>query len=406
MSTDISVKDIKLKDLSLGPETINPLKKKNILTLGDVADNTREFYTKINCFSKRSQKELEELLDKYGLEFRENLELRDVETLDLSKKVYKLMKSKGVTKIGDIFKVKADTEKQTEEFYFEDLGKSNAAEVIAKLIELGFREHELKVLYTAFNDEQYMRMRIQTYKMQDKFENIDIFMPYIVKDFLEFKELRKINSWRRLYASKKSIPIVYKSKIYNETKSLTKYFDTYLSEFIKKVEYIYKNCVYNPNSSEEKIFIEKITKKFEKVFASIEKNKLLFNSIINAMVCYEKLDILDLNKVKLYMPLVIESEVCHNLIPYSNNEQYVKNDEHYKIKFKALKTELKIELEYTADKKEKSTFEQRIKRPERSASKTNYCYLDDSSSYSNSFGEKIRSEVVGTAMFLSGFLPK
>ena len=190
-----------------------------------------------------------------------------------------------------------------------------------------------------------------------------------------------------------------------KSQQFVKFFKKYRKIVEERAKFVYENAVYKPNSKEEKVFMEKVAQIFAKAYKTLEKNEEHFYKIVDTIGSFEGASVVDLNKVKLYLPLVIESEVCHALLPYTQNSQYIKNDEHYKLKFSALKTKLKIELDYTAKDKEKSTYEKRIEAPERSYSSGRSYYVDSSSSYGSSFGEKVRSEVAGTAMFLRGFLP-
>ena len=65
---EIDARQLKLKDLELSGYTVNPLVKRGIETLGDVASKPKEYYEGFKNYRQNSVVELEKVLKKYGLD--------------------------------------------------------------------------------------------------------------------------------------------------------------------------------------------------------------------------------------------------------------------------------------------------------------------------------------------------
>ncbi len=399
---EIDPRKLKLKDLSLSGYTVNPLLERGIKTLNDVTGNTKGFYENIKYYRKSSLEELENTLKKYGLDFKEDLFIRPIEDLGLSKHIIKFLKERKINTVGKIINIEKET--------FKELSKKNATEVLAKMNNFGITIDEMSRLLGVHDSHAYMRIRIKHYPVQDNEELLNDLLPFVASSFMYYTKEFKPGNCRTLYLTSKNRKIEKKEEIYTEVKKITKYLDNYSERFREIFKVKYKACVYTFSQKECDLMFEKVKEHFHKIFEVLEEKKTLFNEITKEMENCTELQLSDINKLKLYFPLVIESEVCRTLLPYTKDEYYIENEEYYEISYENIGEKMKIELKYVAKDMEKTTFSERIKPRERSS----YSYSRSSSYYdssynssydSNSFGEKLRAEIVGTAWFLRGFLP-
>lgn len=404
---------LKLKELSLSAYTVNPLQSKGINTLGDVADRTKEYYERISRYRKSSLVELEQVLKAYGLDFKENLTLRTIEELGLSENVYNFLKKRNKNIIKDVLKEGRDA--------FFGLGKMDAVEILRKVKDFGIPQEEWDSLLHAFDKVEddwedngeddleywYMLVRIEQYGVENNVDNIEIFLPLIAKEFMKVTTSAMKGRFRSFYLSKDVSVIADLEKreeeILKQTKKIRSYLKSYIKRLEKCVQKIYGECVCIPSQADYALFVETAKKRFESTLNTIENEKGLFQNIIDVMKACNGLTVKQILTLKLYFPLVIESEVCRSLVPYTEKEKYITNDEHYKINYWQIKNVFYIKLEYTAKSKEYSTYENRIEPISRDYYGRDSGYSTCDISYGSSFGERVRAEISGTASFISSF---
>ena len=416
---ETDARELKLKDLGLSGYTVNPLVQIGIETLEDVANKPKEFYKEISRYRKNSIIELEEILSAHGLQFAKGLESTKIEELELSPKVYNNLKRGGVTLICDLLDKKI--------LFYAKMEERDTTEILKKLRNCGDQTVKADKLERIFSEAEKMRIKV---KKMIRNNSSSIAYRFMEKTYSSMNV-----QYKRINFPKEQYIITTKERreyaISEQTNKIRSYFDSYMSKFEREAKDVYNQSVYHGSRDEKELFVEMAIKQFETTFKVLANIKKQFNKIVKEMKECGGLNIHDIYRLKFYFPLLIESEVCHSLVPHTNQECYVKNNEHYEIEYKSSNQKFIIELKYTAESVEKSIYKKnnyetasesyRTSLEERKKSSSGgRSYSSGGRSYSSggrsnsskssssvreSFGERVRSEVVGTAMFLSGFLP-
>lgn len=158
-------------------------------------------------------------------------------------------------------------------------------------------------------------------------------------------------------------------------------------------------------------FLQRIQTRISSTKDVFGEEKKRYEEIRNRMLEKEKLSTEQVNKFALYFPFEVESRVCFSLMPYTKSLQYIKNNEQYNVECIELDHDVDIRLYHEAKDIKKTIFIERTKistsTTRKSCSTTkrrsDSGYYVDSDKSKLSIGQKLRSEVEGTAMFISSF---
>jgi len=393
---NIDPKEIKLIDLGLSGYTINSLLDRGINTLGDVSKKTIDYFENIPYYRESSRDELKNVMKKYGLEFRENMLLKEIEALGLSEQIYNTLKDNNRNYVGETlnyFYVSSS-------YYDTESRRKIVAEVLRKMRDIGVTYDEMKCVIQQYREKEKLLLCMEQIG-EKNIDNVESFIPLIAKSFIDMTTKSVKVNFRKLYIAKQKDVLEKREDREEQIKKLTEHIEKFLNEYLQKLDKetwkIYKGCAYKPSKKEYLLFFEEVKKRLNMTISVLEREKERYDHIVEMMIGKCELNMAQINKLALYFPFEIESKVCHSLIPYANQYAYIKYNEQYEIAYNELKEDVELKLEYETSSQNGSVYEIRTKPKERKCNSQCSAYIEK-----ETITDKIVNEVMGTVGFIAG----